>query len=128
MATTPSGGGYWTVAADGGLFAFGDARFLGSMGGQPLNKPVVGMAATPSGHGYWLVASDGGVFAFGAPFRGSMGGTRLNKPVTGMVPFGNGYLMVGEDGGVFDFSDLAFLGSLGASPPAHPIVSVASAP
>ena len=55
-----------------------------------------------------------------------MGGTPLAKPVTGMVPYGNGYLMVGEDGGIFSFSDQAFAGSLGASPPARPIVSVAA--
>ena len=36
--------------------------FHGSMGGKPLNKPIVGMAATPDGNGYWLVASDGGIF------------------------------------------------------------------
>ena len=36
---------YYTVASDGGIFAFGPtAYFYGSMGGQPLNKPVVGMA------------------------------------------------------------------------------------
>ena len=57
--------GYWLVASDGGIFTFGDAGFFGSTGGQPLNKPIVGMARTPSGHGYWLVASDGGIFAFG---------------------------------------------------------------
>ncbi|HUZ10594.1 MAG TPA: family 43 glycosylhydrolase [Acidimicrobiales bacterium] len=62
---TPSGNGYWQVARDGGIFAFGDARFLGSTGSLHLNQPVVGMAATPSGNGYWLVASDGGIFAFG---------------------------------------------------------------
>jgi hypothetical protein len=44
MAATPDGKGYWLVAADGGVFSFGDAQFYGSMGGQPLNKPVVGMA------------------------------------------------------------------------------------
>jgi hypothetical protein len=33
------------AAADGGVFAFGDASFQGSMGGTPLNMPVVGMAA-----------------------------------------------------------------------------------
>jgi hypothetical protein len=43
-----------------------------------------------------------------------------------MVRFGNGYLMVGEDGGIFNFSDKAFHGSLGDTPPAHPIVSVAA--
>jgi hypothetical protein len=43
-----------------------------------------------------------------------------------MVPFADGYLMVGADGGIFDFSAANFLGSLGASPPAHPVVSVAA--
>ena len=43
-ATTPDGGGYWEFAADGGGFSFGDAQFLGSMGGRPLNAPVVGAA------------------------------------------------------------------------------------
>ena len=62
-------------ASDGGIFAFGDATFYGSMGGAHLNAPVVGMAPTPDGGGYWLVASDGGIFAFGdAKFYGSTGG------------------------------------------------------
>jgi len=78
MAATPDGGGYWLVAADGGVFAFGDARFLGSTGALRLARPVVGMAATPDGGGYWLVAADGGVFAFGdARFLGSRGGLPL---------------------------------------------------
>ena len=55
-----------------------------------------------------------------------MGGTQLNRPVTGMVRFGDGYLMVGEDGGIFNFSSQPFSGSLGAHPPARPIVSVAA--
>jgi hypothetical protein len=95
------------------------------MGGVRLNAPVQSLVPDPDSRGYWLVASDGGVFAFDAPFRGSMGSVRLNKPVTGMVPYGNGYLMVGEDGGIFNFSDQAFLGSLGARPPSRPIVAVA---
>ena len=33
------------VASDGGVFSFGGAPFYGSMGGTPLNKPIVGMAA-----------------------------------------------------------------------------------
>ena len=54
------GGGYWEVASDGGIFAFGDAGFYGSMGGTHLNRPIVGIAATSDGRGYWEVASDGG--------------------------------------------------------------------
>ncbi len=42
-----------------------------------------------------------------------------------MVRFGTGYLMVGSDGGVFNFSDQQYFGSLGATPPANPIVGIA---
>jgi hypothetical protein len=82
----PPATGYWEVASDGGIFAFGNAAFDGSMGGKPLNKPIVGMAPTPTGGGYWEVASDGGIFAFGnAAFDGSMGGKPLNKPIVDMA-------------------------------------------
>ncbi len=75
ITATPTGKGYWLVGSDGGVFAFGDAAFCGSMGGSHLRRPIVGIAATPTGKGYWLVGSDGGVFAFGdATFRGSLGG------------------------------------------------------
>ena len=80
IASTPDGGGYWLVAKDGGVFAFGDAHFFGSTGGMYLNQPIVGIASTPDGGGYWLVAKDGGVFAFGdAHFFGSMGAGPLTS-------------------------------------------------
>jgi hypothetical protein len=72
IVSTPSGEGYWIAAADGGVFSYGDARFYGSMGGEALHAPIVGMAATPDGDGYWLLGQDGGVFAFGsARFHGA---------------------------------------------------------
>ena len=43
MQSTGDGQGYWFVASDGGIFSYGDAPFRGSMGGQHLNKPMVGM-------------------------------------------------------------------------------------
>ena len=77
-------GGYYEVAADGGVFTFGGARFFGSMAGQHLNSPIVGIVPTPDDGGYWLVAADGGIFSFGdAAFFGSMGGAQLNAPVVG---------------------------------------------
>jgi hypothetical protein len=72
MAADATGNGYWLVASDGGIFSFGDAGFHGSMGGRPLDQPVVGMAADATGNGYWLAASDGGIFSFGdAGFHGA---------------------------------------------------------
>ena len=119
--------GYWTVAKDGGVFAFGDARFFGSMGGKPLNQPVVGIAATADAGGYWLVANDGGVFAFGdAQFYGSMGNQHLNQPVVGIQPTrdGKGYWLVAADGGVFNYGDAKFYGSTGNLHLNSPIVGM----
>lgn len=111
---TKSGRGYYVVGADGGIFCYGDAKFHGSMGGQHLNAPIVGMALRPQDDGYLLVGSDGGIFAFGkAPFHGSMGGKKLNKPIVD-IEFdaeGDGYWMLAEDGGIFTFGETAFYGA-----------------
>jgi hypothetical protein len=127
--SVPSGSasGYHLVATDGGVFSFA-SPFCGSMGGTPLNAPVVGMAAAANRGGYWLVASDGGVFSFGgAKFYGSLGNLALVKPVVGMAatPDGNGYWLVASDGGVFAFGDAVFNGSWAGQPLAAPIMGIA---
>jgi hypothetical protein len=125
----PPDSSYWQVASDGGIFTFGNAGYYGSMGGKPLNRPIVGMAATPDEKGYWMVASDGGVFGFGdAPFLGSAGGTPLVAPVVGMAstPDGGGYWLVASDGGVFSYGDAHFYGSMGGRPLNRPIVGIAA--
>ncbi len=127
----PSTDGYRLVASDGGIFAFGNAPFLGSTGSIKLNKPIVGMSSTPRNDGYWMVASDGGVFAFGnAKFLGSTGALPLTKPIVGMAstPTGGGYWLVASDGGVFAFGDAKVFGSLADKPLAKPIVTIASSP
>jgi len=129
LVATPDGGGYWIAASNGGVFAFGDAGYFGSMGGQALNAPIVSLAATPDGGGYWLVAADGGVFAFGdAHSYGSMGGRALNAPIVGMAATadGQGYWLVASDGGIFNFGDAHFDGSMGGHPLNRPIVGLAA--
>ena len=54
IAPTPSGEGYWLVAADAGVFSFGDAPFEGSDGGTPRDAPEVGIAGRPGG--YWIAS------------------------------------------------------------------------
>ncbi len=123
--------GYRMVATDGGIFAFGNAKFLGSTGGTRTAQPIVGMATTPSKAGYWLVAADGGIFNFGdAAFLGSTGAIRLNRPIVGMAATvtGKGYWLVASDGGVFAFGDARFFGSTGAIRLNQPIVGIASSP
>ncbi len=83
MAATHDDGGYWLVAADGGVFpsatpstSVPPATSSGPAGG--------GLLPGPGGGGYWLAAADGGLFTFGdAAFDGSMGGTPLAAPVVG---------------------------------------------
>jgi hypothetical protein len=128
MDATPTGKGYWLVAADGGVFCFGDAQFHGSAGAINLTKPIVGIAATPTGGGYWIVASDGGVFCFGdAEFEGSTGAIKLTKPIVGIgaTKTGSGYWLVASDGGVFAFGDAKFHGSTGHMHLNQPIVGMA---
>ncbi len=122
--------GYRFVASDGGIFSYG-APFLGSMGGQHLNKPIVGMAVMPAGDGYYLVASDGGIFTFGsAQYFGSTGSFHLNAPIVGMAVTadGGGYWLVASDGGVFSFGDAQFYGSAGGIKLNKPIVGMAPTP
>jgi hypothetical protein len=121
------GAGYWLAARDGGVFAYGDAPYLGSAGAQHLSAPVVGMATTPDGGGYWLVAQDGGVFTYGdAVFYGSAGAQHLNAPVVGLAatPDGGGYWLVAQDGGVFTYGDAVFHGSAGGQHLNAPIVGM----
>ncbi len=119
------------MAADGGIFSYGDAGFAGSAGSLDLNAPVVGMAPTPNGGGYWLVARDGGIFTYGdAAFDGSAGALDLDAPVTGMAatPSGDGYWLVARDGGIFTYGDARYFGSLGGTPLPGPVVGLAVTP
>lgn len=105
---TTTGKGYYIVASDGGVFTFGDAKFFGSMGGKPMNAPVVDMATRPQNDGYILVGADGGTFRFGAvKDHGNIItlGVKLQAPIVSIEldADGDGYWMLGADGGVFAF-------------------------
>ncbi|HEC10686.1 MAG TPA: hypothetical protein ENI86_14150 [Acidimicrobiales bacterium] len=121
---TPTGRGYYMVGADGGVFAFGDAVYRGSvpevLPGVTLNAPIVAITVTGSNQGYRMVAADGGMFNFGdARYFGSvpevLPGVPLAGPVIDMVASDTGYLIVADDGGIFNFGVSPFHGSLGAT-------------
>jgi hypothetical protein len=111
MVPSHDQGGYLMVASDGGVFAFGDARFVGSCPGIGGCAGVaVAVMSDASGNGYWLITSMGNVYAFGdANYFGAPG----HGPVTSAVatPDGKGYWVLLSDGEVFPYGDAASFGS-----------------
>jgi hypothetical protein len=113
IASTPSGQGYWLTRADGGVFAYGDAQFVGSMVDKSLNKPIVGIASDGTTGGYFLVGGDGGTYAFGsAQFLGSAGSSGTARLTVGMTVRAAGYLTIDSAG-----ASLFYDGTISAPPP-----------
>jgi hypothetical protein len=83
MVPSTDGGGHFMVASDGGVFAFGDARFEGSCPGiGGCSGAAVAVVPDATGGGYWVVTALGRGANFGdAPNDGDMSGTRLNGPI-----------------------------------------------
>ena len=74
--------GYYEVDTGGGVFAYGNVAYCGSLAGTKLKYPVISVAATADGGGYWLVNSAGEVFSFGdAEFYGPARSLHLKVPV-----------------------------------------------
>ena len=109
MVPSSDGGGYFMVASDGGVFAFGDARFAGSCPGiGGCSGAAVAVVPDASGNGYWLITQTGNVYAFGdAPFYGEPG--NQGSPVTSAVRTANGggYWVLLADGAVYAYGDAA---------------------
>jgi hypothetical protein len=136
MASTPDADGYWLLLADGSVYAFGNAAFLGDLRGGdwrggpvPPGAPAVGIAATPDGKGYFITAADGSVYAFGdATYHGSRGDHWTNGPIVGMAvdPATGGYWLTTSKGAVYG-EDAPNFGSASVRNIASPIVAMAAA-
>ncbi len=130
MVPSSDGGGYYMVASDGGVFAFGDAHFAGSCPGiGGCQGSAVAVMTDTSGNGYWLVTSTGNVYTFGdAAYYGAPGSQ--GSPVTSAVrtPDGAGYWILLANGTVYSYGDARYLGGasgLGGIDPATAIFATA---
>jgi hypothetical protein len=114
MVPSRDQGGYFMVASDGGVFAFGDAHFAGSCPGiGGCSGAAVAVMPDASGNGYWLITQTGSVYTFGdAPYLGAPG--PQSSPITSAVatPDGKGYWILDAGGQVFPYGDAANLGSV----------------
>ena len=101
------------VASDGGVFAFGDARFAGSCPGiGGCSGAAVAVMPDISGNGYWVVTQTGHVYSFGdAPYYGAPG--PQDVPVTSAVrtPDGRGYWILFANGAIFSYGNAVYYAS-----------------
>ena len=111
MVPSIDDGGYFMVASDGGVFAFGDAHFAGSCPGiGGCSGSAVAVMPDHSGNGYWLVTSTGSVYTFGdAPYFGAPGHGTVTSAVA--TPDGEGYWVLLSNGQVYNYGNAGGLGS-----------------
>ena len=132
MVPSADGAGYFLVASDGGVFAFGDAKFEGSCPGLIGGCSGAAVAVMPdaSGNGYWLVTATGHVYAFGDAVNYGAPGPQA-VPVTAAVRTkdGAGYWLLFANGVVAPYGDAANLGgpagAVGGLNPASAIFTTA---
>jgi hypothetical protein len=127
MVPSADGGGYFMVASDGGVFAFGDARFAGSCPGiGGCAGAAVAVMPDASGNGYWLVTQSGHIYTFGdAPYYGSPGSEGAAVTSAVRTPDGHGYWILFASGDIANFGDAGNFGSpagqMGGTNPASAI-------
>ena len=111
MVPSNDDNGYFMVASDGGVFAFGDAHFAGSCPGiGGCSGAAVAVMPDASGNGYWLVTATGNVYTFGdAAYFGAPGHGTVTSAVA--TPDGKGYWILLSNGQVLNYGDAANLGS-----------------
>ena len=135
MAATPDGGGYYLVSEDGGVFAFGDARYYGTCAtAKSCGAPAVAIVTDASGRGYWLLLANAQMVPFGDAARVSDGdcqdqAAQDHTPAVAAAPTidGYGYWVVLQDGTTCAEGDAVSQGiweSQGPTDAANPAVAI----
>ncbi len=116
MVPSSDGGGYFMVASDGGIFAFGDARFEGSCPGiGGCRGAAVAVVPDATGNGYWVVTSVGAVYTFGDATNYGQPGQQASAVTSATATAnGGGYWILDGAGQVFAFGNAAVLGGMPA--------------
>jgi plastocyanin len=136
IADSADGKGYWQVGANGSVYSFGDAPFVGSAAGK-VSAPISAIIVDPRGFGYVLVGQDGSAYVFDTQFPGPpparITPAKLAAPIVAAAGNGGqgngpGFWAAAADGGVFTYGAATFFGSAASLHLASPIVGMDSTP
>jgi hypothetical protein len=113
MVPSADDGGYFMVASDGGVFAFGDAKFEGSCPGiGGCSGQAVAVVPDATGNGYWLMTATGHVYTFGdATNYGSPGSQGAVVTSAVRTADGQGYWILLANGTVDAYGDATSMGA-----------------
>ena len=125
--------GYWMLTADGHVYAFGSAAYLGDGTPLPAGVTAVELEATPTGDGYWILDSRGGVRPFGdaVPFGSLDPGTlEAGERAVSLsaTPTGGGYWIFTSRGRAVPFGDAGFFGDVSALHLNGPVIGSVATP
>ncbi|MFI5040322.1 MAG: PQQ-binding-like beta-propeller repeat protein, partial [Acidimicrobiales bacterium] len=121
--------GYWMLGANGSVYTFGDARYLGVA--RPV-APAVHLEPTPDAGGYWILDSGGHVYTFGDAgyFGGAAGRLAPFEVATSLsrTASGNGYWIFTNRGRALTFGDATFYGDMSGVALNGPVVGSVTTP
>ncbi|MCA1843023.1 MAG: hypothetical protein LC792_07485, partial [Actinobacteria bacterium] len=125
--------GYWLLADDGAVSAFGTAANLPGAAPLPAGVKAVDLEPTPARDGYWVLTSDGTVHPAGAaPALGSVDPSRLatGERATSLsaTPTGRGYWVFTDRGRAIPFGDAGNLGDMSGTKLNGPVLDSIATP
>jgi hypothetical protein len=128
-----TGAGYWLLAADGAVSAFGDVADIIPAAPLPAGVTAVDIEPTPARDGYWVLGGDGSVRPAGAaPALGSLERARLasgERPTSlSATASGRGYWVFTDRGRVVPFGDAQSFGDMTGTKLNGPVLDSVATP
>ena len=128
-----TGSGYWLLADDGAVSAFGEAADVIPAAPLPAGVTAVDIEPTPTRDGYWILGSDGSVRPAGAaPAFGSLERARLASgegPTSlSATASGRGYWVFTDRGRVVPFGDAQNFGDMTGTKLNGPVLDSVATP
>lgn len=118
IAIRQNGTGYYLLAPNGTVYAYGEASNAGNGvpgGTQAVSIAVKPSAVQPAGRGYWILAENGKVGAHHATHHGDLGSAKVEAVSIVATPDGGGYWILTASGSVHKFGNAALFGDASAN-------------